>query len=102
MISIIIPTYNERENLEELFERVSRALEDRDFEIIIVDDDSPDKTWEKAEILGKIYPVRVIRRTKEKGLSSAVIRGFEEVNGDIIVVMDADLQHPPEVIPKLI
>jgi len=102
MISIIIPTYNERENLEELFKRISRALEDRDFEIIIVDDDSPDKTWEKAEILGKIYPVRVIRRTKEKGLSSAVIRGFEEANGDIIVVMDADLQHPPEVIPKLI
>jgi len=102
MISIIIPTYNERENLEELFERISRALEDRDFEIIIVDDDSPDKTWEKAEILGKIYPVRVIRRTNEKGLSSAVIRGFEEANGDIIVVMDADLQHPPEVIPKLI
>lgn len=102
MISIIIPTYNERENLEELFERISRALRDHEFEIIVVDDDSPDKTWEKAETLGKIYPVKVIRRTKEKGLSSAVIRGFKEARGDIFIVMDADLQHPPEVIPKLI
>ena len=102
MISIIVPTYNERENLEELFERIARALEGREFEIIVVDDDSPDRTWEKAEELAKKYPVKVIRRTNERGLSSAVIRGFREANGEIFVVMDADLQHPPEVIPKLI
>jgi len=102
MISVIVPTYNERENLEELFERVAGALEGREFEIIVVDDDSPDRTWEKAEELAKKYPVKVIRRTNERGLSSAVIRGFREANGEIFVVMDADLQHPPEVIPKLI
>ncbi len=102
MISIIVPTYNERENLEELFERIARALEGREFEIIVVDDDSPDKTWKKAEELAKKYPVKVIRRTNKRGLSSAVIRGFKEANSEILVVMDADLQHPPEVIPKLI
>ena len=102
MISIIVPTYNERENLEELFERIARALEGREFEIIVVDDDSPDKTWKKAEELAKKYPVKVIRRTNKRGLSSAVIRGFREANSEILVVMDADLQHPPEVIPKLI
>lgn len=102
MISIIVPTYNERENLEELFERIAKALERKEFEIIVVDDDSPDRTWEKAEELAKEYPMKVIRRTNERGLSSAVIRGFEEARGEIFVVMDADLQHPPEVIPELI
>ncbi|NJE61525.1 glycosyltransferase [Thermococcus sp. 21S7] len=101
-ISVIVPTYNERENLEELFNRIQGALEGHDYEIIIVDDDSPDGTWQFAQGLGERYPVRVIRRTEEKGLSSAVIRGFREASGDIFVVMDADLQHPPEVIPKLL
>lgn len=101
-VSVIIPTYNERDNLEELFERIDRALNGRDYEIIIVDDDSPDGTWKLARELGGRYPVRVIRRVKEKGLSSAVIRGFNEASGDIFVVMDADLQHPPEKIPELV
>jgi len=101
-VSIIIPTYNERDNLEELFRRISAALKGHDYEIVVVDDDSPDRTWEFAEELSKEYPVRVIRRTKEKGLSSAVIRGFEEASGDVFVVMDADLQHPPEKIPDLL
>ena len=101
-VSIIIPTYNERENLEELFDRISRALADYEYEIVVVDDDSPDRTWEFAQRLAGKYPVKVIRRTKEKGLSSAVIRGFKEASGDVFVVMDADLQHPPEVIPELL
>ncbi|AEC51491.1 dolichol-phosphate mannosyltransferase [Pyrococcus sp. NA2] len=101
-ISIIVPTYNERDNLEELFSRINASLKGYDYEIIVVDDDSPDRTWEKALELSKLYPVRVIRRIGEKGLSSAVIRGFSEAKGDVFVVMDADLQHPPEVIPSLI
>jgi dolichol-phosphate mannosyltransferase len=101
-VSVIVPTYNERENLPELFERISRALRDYEYEIVIVDDDSPDETWKLAQELSKRYPVKVIRRTDEKGLSSAVIRGFNEATGDVFVVMDADLQHPPEVIPELL
>ncbi len=101
-VSIIVPTYNERENLNELFERVSKSLEGYDYEIVIVDDDSPDRTWERAEEFSGRYPVKVIRRTREKGLSSAVIRGFKEASGDVLVVMDADLQHPPEKIPELL
>lgn len=101
-VSIIVPTYNERDNLEELFRRISSAMGERDYEIIVVDDDSPDRTWERAGELSREYLVRVLRRTNEKGLSSAVIRGFEIALGDVFVVMDADLQHPPEVIPSLI
>nr|WP_206204832.1 glycosyltransferase family 2 protein [Thermococcus sp. MV11] len=88
--------------MEELFERISGALKGYDYEIIIVDDDSPDRTWELAERLAERFPVRVIHRTNEKGLSSAVLRGFAEAEGDVFVVMDADLQHPPEVIPALL
>ncbi|WP_297460684.1 glycosyltransferase [Thermococcus sp.] len=101
-VSVIVPTYNERDNLEELLERISRAMRDYDYEIIVVDDDSPDRTWEFAQKLSEKYPLRVIRRTDEKGLSSAVIRGFKEASGDVFVVMDADLQHPPEKIPELV
>ena len=101
-VSVIVPTYNERDNLPELFERISSSLRGYDYEIIIVDDDSPDETWKLAEELSNKYPVKVIRRTDEKGLSSAVIRGFKEATGDVFVVMDADLQHPPEVIPELL
>ncbi|WP_048146468.1 glycosyltransferase [Pyrococcus abyssi] len=101
-VSVIVPTYNERENLEELFSRIDKALKDYDYEIIVVDDDSPDETWKKAQELSSVYPVKVIRRINEKGLSSAVIRGFKEASGDVFVVMDADLQHPPEVIPELL
>ncbi|WP_457750837.1 glycosyltransferase [Thermococcus sp.] len=101
-VSVIIPTYNERDNLEELLYRIEEALKDRDYEVLIVDDDSPDRTWELAQKLSEKYPVRAIRRTSEKGLSSAVIRGFKEASGDVFVVMDADLQHPPEKIPELL
>ncbi|WP_297488169.1 glycosyltransferase family 2 protein [Thermococcus sp.] len=103
-VSVIIPTYNERENLGELFRRISEALSGAGygFEIIVVDDDSPDRTWEYAMELGMEYPVKVIRRRNEKGLSSAVIRGFKEASGEVLVVMDADLQHPPEKIPELV
>jgi dolichol-phosphate mannosyltransferase len=71
-VSVIVPTYNERDNLEELFARIDNALKDYDYEIIVVDDDSPDRTWEFAQQLSDRYPVRVIRRTEERGLSSAV------------------------------
>ena len=106
--SIVIPTYNERDNVKVLLEKLKNVMEKSgiDYEIIIVDDNSPDGTAEaakeKAEELGIEDKVKVIVRKGERGLSSAVLRGFEEARGEIIVVMDADLQHPPEVVPRLI
>jgi dolichol-phosphate mannosyltransferase len=102
--SIVIPTYNERDNIHELLERVYRSVEPLGcaFEIIIVDDDSPDETWDVASRYADLYRTRVIRRQGESGLATAVLSGIEAANYDIIVVMDADLQHPPEKIPELI
>lgn len=103
MISIIIPTYNERDNLEELLMRIDESLSARwiEYEVIIVDDGSPDGTGELAMELSSRFPIKVKVRPGKMGLSSAVLDGLELAEGDIIAVMDADLQHPPELLPEL-
>jgi dolichol-phosphate mannosyltransferase len=105
-LSLIVPTYNERQNIVNLVQILCGLLEanlaDR-YELIIVDDDSPDRTWELAQSLTLEYPqLRVIRRQQERGLSTAVIRGWQAARGDILGVIDGDLQHPPEVLLKLV
>ena len=99
--SLVIPTYNESRNLPTLIESLDGLLRPRlgsAFEIIVVDDDSPDHTWEVAlDLRRRFDSVRIIRRQGERGLSTAVIRGWQAANGEILGVMDADLQHPPEV-----
>lgn len=101
MLSLVLPTFNESKNLESLFESLSRVLKEGD-EVIVVDDDSADRTWERAEQLSSRFPfVRVIRRIGRRGLSSAVIEGFEAAKGDVLAVMDADHQHDPQVLRAL-
>lgn len=104
LVSIIVPTYNERGNLDPLLEGIDDALGSHGtpYEVVVVDDDSPDGTWKRARELADRYPVRGIRRTGERGLATAVLRGVAEAKDDILVVMDADLQHPPERIPDLL
>ena len=106
-LSLIIPTYNESKNVGELVARLSEVLDPQlgagGYELIIVDDDSADRTWEVGLALAERHPqVRVIRRVGERGLSTAVIRGWQAARGDILAVIDADLQHPPEVIAELV
>src|SRR3989441_12307202 len=100
--SVIVPTYNEAASLPLLVERLAPAMRDRDWELIVVDDGSPDGTAEVAEKLGATQPVRVLRRAAKAGLASAVIAGMKEARGDVLVVMDADLSHPPEGVPDLL
>ncbi len=96
-LSIVVPTYNERENLPILVKKIGEVLKGLDFELIIVDDDSPDETWKLAQEMKKEYPfIKVLRRVGERDLSTAVLDGFKQANGDVLAVMDADLQHPPE------
>jgi dolichol-phosphate mannosyltransferase len=102
LISVVIPTYNERDNLEPLVEAIHRALADEAYEIVFIDDNSRDGTAELAEALAKKYPVRVIVRRDERGLASAVVHGFARAKGEIVAVMDADLQHPPMVLRDMV
>ncbi len=102
-VSVIVPTFNEAENIPLLIPRLREALADFDYEVIIVDDDSPDLTWSVAEHLTVDEPrFSVIRRTTDKGLSAAVLTGMNVAGGSVFVVMDGDLQHDPDAIPALV
>ena len=102
LLSLVIPTYNESKNVGELIDRLTQLLDAQigsSYELIVVDDDSRDRTWEVALGLAQRYPqVRVMRRIGERGLSTAVVRGWQVARGEILAVIDADLQHPPEVV----
>ncbi len=101
-ITIIIPTYRERENITPLVERIASALSGRNYDVVLVDDNSQDGTEELVVSLAKKFPVEIIVRQNERGLASAVVHGIDNTGGNIVVVMDADLQHPPEIIPALL
>ncbi|ORX96115.1 dolichol phosphate beta-d-mannosyltransferase-like protein [Basidiobolus meristosporus CBS 931.73] len=105
--SVVVPTFREVGNIEQLTKRVYAALQENQMEntteIIIVDDNSRDGTEELVnKLASEGYPVRVIVRTTERGLSSAVLRGFNEAQGELLLCMDADLQHPPEKVPEML
>jgi len=103
-LSIIIPTYNERARLGELVDAIGEVFEQHRIpgEIIVVDDNSPDGTGQFAETLSARHPVRVVHRPGKLGLGSAVIDGFVAAKGDVLGVMDADLSHPAEALPRML
>ena len=104
-ISIIVPTYKEAQNVDTLTRRIHKTMTEYNisYEIIFVDDDSKDDI-EKiiSNLSSEGLNVRLIQRKNERGLSSAVLRGFSEAEGGILVCMDADLSHPPESIHVMI
>jgi dolichol-phosphate mannosyltransferase len=104
--SLVIPTYNESENIPRLVEILSQLLDESipgEYELLVVDDDSPDQTWAIAQSLMSDYPqLRVMRRQHERGLSSAAIRGWQASRGQVLGLIDGDLQHPPQVLLQLL
>lgn len=103
-ISVAIPTYNEAKTVADVVKRISQSFgagSGVNLEFIVVDDDSPDGTAKKAEALKDEYNVKVIVRKGERGLATAVVRGWQEASGKLLAVIDGDLQHPPEVILRL-
>ena len=102
-VSLIIPTLNEADNLPILADRIRSAMRGRTYEIIIVDDASRDGTQQVAGRLSAEHPMcLLVREHPTGGLGGAVIHGMEAARGEILVVMDADLQHPPEALPALL
>lgn len=98
MISIVVPTYNEKDNIRPLLSRIDGALPGIDYEVIFVDD-SKDETPQVIEEIAKENSHVVLHhRENEKGLATAVVKGFRLAKGDFVACMDADLQHPPEVL----
>ncbi len=103
MISVVIPTYHEAAVIEETLRRAAAALRAAsvDFELVVVDDCSMDGTAGLAQLLAKEMPVQVLMRPGRLGLATAVLDGWKLASGDVLGVMDADLQHPPEALTAL-
>ncbi len=105
LLSIVVPCYNEEETVDLYYEAVTKVLHtmDLDYEIIFVNDGSKDKTLEKALALYKKYPknIRVVDFSRNFGKEGALLAGLRHAKGDYVTVMDADLQDPPEYLPKM-
>lgn len=103
-LSVIVPTFNERERLTELVDAIEDVFRRSGIhgEVIIVDDNSPDGTGDVAERLAQRDRVRVVRRPTRLGLGSAVMEGFQKAHGDVLGVMDADFSHPPAALPRML
>jgi dolichol-phosphate mannosyltransferase len=105
LLSLILPTYQEGQNIAPMVEQLTSKLDTiipNSYELIVVDDNSPDGTWSIALELTDHYPqLRVMRRTTERGLATAVIRGWQAARGEVLGAIDADLQHPPDILGKL-
>lgn len=104
LVSIVVPTLNEAENIDPLLTRLFDVLRDRAFdaEVVVVDDGSEDGTRDRVRGWESGHPVRLLERGKEGGLSGAVLAGAEIARGEVVVVIDADLSHPPEKVPELV
>lgn len=100
MISVVIPTYNEKENIKKLVPRIFNTLDN--VEVIIVDDNSPDGTRDIVKTLQKKYNIKLIERPEKLGIGSAYKTGFRAARGDIIFEMDADLSHNPKFMPQFV
>ena len=103
LLSVILPTYNERENVSVLVPRVLDILRNVPCEVIVVDDSSPDGTADTVREMGASDSrIRLLERPGKAGLASAVFAGAAEAQGRLVAVMDADLSHDPEVLPEML
>jgi len=104
-ISVVIPVFNEEDNLVELHARLAATMDPvgRPWEVIYVDDGSKDRSWDLLSRIQAADPhVRLVRFNRNYGQHMAIFAGFEKVRGSVVVTLDADLQNPPEEVPKLV
>ena len=103
-LALVVPTYNERDRLADLVSTIFDvyAKAGIDGELVIVDDNSPDGTGPLADELALRYPITVLHRPGKLGLGTAVIDGFNAAHAEIAGVIDADLSHPPDLVPRML
>jgi dolichol-phosphate mannosyltransferase len=102
LASVVLPTYNERENIGPLIKGILAHVQ-QPLEVIVVDDDSPDGTWQVVQKMAeRDSRIRLVHRTHERGLTSALMAGIHQARGGVVAWMDCDLSMPPEVLPLLL
>ncbi|HKX16390.1 MAG TPA: polyprenol monophosphomannose synthase [bacterium] len=106
-VTVVLPTYNERDTISDLLRRIARAVgASSRCEVLVIDDSSPDGTGQivagVAAELQAVLPILLITRPGKSGLASAVLEGVRRARGQVLVVMDSDLSHPPETVPDLL
>src|SRR5512141_2781481 len=105
-VSVVVPVYNEEGNLPELLTRLAAVMDGlgRPYELVFVDDGSRDRSLEILKAAARERPatIRVLELARNFGQHQAILAAFENVTGDVVVTLDADLQNPPEEIPKLL
>ncbi|MFA5839225.1 MAG: glycosyltransferase [Candidatus Margulisiibacteriota bacterium] len=100
-VSVILPTYNEKQNVLRLIEVIHAQLTENEHEIIVVDDNSPDGTYEAILALNLPY-AKPILRTKNRGFANSIRCGLEKATGEVFVVMDSDFNHQPQYLPFMV
>src|ERR1019366_8859981 len=102
-LTVVVPTLNERENVDPTIAALAKALRGIDYEVIFVDDDSADQTAAAVRVLAQADPrVRVIPRIRRRGLAGAVVEGFLASSSDYLAVLDGDLQHDERILPDML
>lgn len=103
-VSVILPTYRERDNIVDLIDAIEANLPDLETEVIVVDDNSPDGTADvvRERMKCPTLPIRLFVRTDERGLATAIKFGLRQATGDMVVVMDTDFNHDPKMIPQMV
>jgi dolichol-phosphate mannosyltransferase len=105
LLSVVVPTYNEAGNIGQFLAALRAGLDSAaggGYEVIVVDDESPDGTGDVAAGVSADWPnLRVVRRAGERGLASAVVRGWQIARGDVLATINADFQHPPSILPEM-
>ncbi|MEK7581391.1 MAG: glycosyltransferase, partial [Patescibacteria group bacterium] len=103
MVSIVVPTYNEQENIKKLLLLIHHAFNKnlQDYEVIVIDDRSTDNTWEILQREEANFPLRIFQKQGKRGKSNSLFEGFQKARGNILAMIDADLQYTPEAIPQM-
>jgi cellulose synthase/poly-beta-1,6-N-acetylglucosamine synthase-like glycosyltransferase len=101
-VSVVVPTLNEQDNVQQLVARLAAALKGQPYEIIFIDDHSSDATYERIAALTGDYPIRVRLKEGTPGKAYSLVQGFKLARYDLLAMIDADLQYPPEALPEMI
>ena len=104
MISVVVPIFNEQENIKSLLERLKKTFANyrKEYEVVLIDDKSTDRSWQVLEDLSSKYPIKIHKKEGKRGKAFSLFEGFAKASGEILVMIDADLQYPPEAISEMI